>query len=191
LRYGTDPQSQIWDYSGYNQGTQALLNTGTTAQPLFHSYNVEHVNDIIGVWNQVGESRTISSSFNLAGVYSDLYSYSDFLGIILDTLDVYRPIPVSNQDDTAVPNPLSVTVAPNPFGNNLSITAKSYTKVRLGIYNIKGQLIQTAVVVPANGKIQWNWNNKDTNNRQLPSGIYLLRLDNGLRKTVIKTLKLN
>jgi len=186
LRYANDQQTQIWDYNGYNQGTQALLNTGVTALPIFNSFNENTVSDIIGIWNQVGESRTISSSFNLAGVYSDLYSYSDFLGIILDTLNVYNSLPVANQDDTAVPVALNVTVAPNPFSQNLSVVAKSNTPVKLSIYNIKGQLVKSAGLIPVDGKIEWHWSD-----RELASGIYLLKLDNGKQHAVIKTLKLN
>ncbi len=191
IRYGDISNPQIWDYYGYNEGTPALWTTGDTSQPLFYSYNTNFVNDMIGIWNRIGESRTVSSSFNLGGVYSDTYPYSQFLSIILDTLDVFRPNPVPNQDENITPVALSVTVAPNPFSRNLSVTAKSNTPIDISIYNIKGQLINTAKLIPDHGKVQWQFNGKDRNNHSTAAGIYLLKLDNGHNKTIIKTLKMN
>ena len=190
LQYSNPAYTQIWDYYGFNDGTQALATTGTTAQPMFYSYNQSFVNDVIGIWNRTGESRTISSSFNLGGVYSNQYSYSDFLGIILDTLGVYSVNPVTNQDETNVPLAMQVTVAPNPFSRSLAVSTQSKTPVNLSIYNIKGQLIESTKLVPVNGKVQWQYS-KDTGSRKLAAGIYLLRLDNGKQHKTIKVLKLN
>lgn len=191
IRYGDINTPQIWDYNGYNEGVPALWTSGGTSQPLFYSYNQYFVSDMISIWNRIGESRTISSSFNLAGVYSDTYPYTQFLSIILDTLGVYRQAPVSNNDDNAVPPALNVTAAPNPFSQYLSITAKSETPVNLSIYNIKGQLIKSTRLFPNKGKVLWQFDSKDKNNNSLAAGIYLIKLDNGLRKKMIKTLKIN
>ncbi len=191
LRYTCGDITQIWDYDGYNEGTPALEVYGTTSQPLFHSYNQVHVNDVIGIWNRIGESRTISSSFELAGVYSDLYTYPEFLSIILDTLGVLQTTPVSNNDENITPAVLEVFASPNPFNNSVNISAKSSKPVRLSVYNIKGQMITTTRLFPQNGKIQWVWDGKNSNNNHLAAGIYLFRLENGSKTRVIKTLKLN
>jgi len=191
LRYTNDDITQIWDYNGYNEGTPALATEGLTAMPLFHSYNQIHVNDIIGIWNRIGDSRTISSSFNLSGVYSDIYSYPQFLSIILDTLDVYHTTVVPNNDETNVTPLFDMTASPNPFTHNLSVTAKSKSPARLSIYNIKGQLIKSEKLTPENGVITWHWNGKNSSDRKMAAGIYLIKMDNGYSRKVIKTLKLD
>jgi hypothetical protein len=187
IRYDNNGTDQFWGYDGYNNGTQALATFGTTSQPLFWSYNQYHVNDIIGIWNRVGDTRTISSSFNLSGVYSDYYLYSQFLGIILDTLDVWHNTPVPVSDDNLTPSLLEVAAGPNPFREGFSASAKSETPVTFSIYNIKGQLIRSDLVRSQNGKVDWRWNP----GKNLASGIYLLKLDNGSQSRTLKTLKLN
>ena len=191
LRYTNGETTQIWDYDGYNEGTPALETYGQVAQSLFYSYNQEHVNDVIGIWNRIGESRTISSSFNLSGVYSDIYSYPQFLGIILDTLDVYQLTSVPVSDDSNVKPVLDLAAYPNPFTGSITVAAKSDKPAKLNIYNIKGQLVKTDTLFPENGKISWQWDGKSSGGRKLAAGIYLLKLDNGHGRKVIKALKLD
>jgi hypothetical protein len=191
LRY-TNPQfTQIWDYTGYNGGTAALVTTGATAQPLFYTQNESHANDIIGVWNRIGNSRTISSSFNLACVQSDLYDFSELMGVILDTLGVYNNSPTPNQDNTLVPVVFNATAGPNPFRQSLTVSAKSDKPVNLSMFNIKGQLIKSTHLLPQGGKVQWQYSGSEQSSRKMPAGIYLIKLDNGHQQKVIKVLKLN
>ncbi|MFO7659782.1 MAG: T9SS type A sorting domain-containing protein, partial [Candidatus Cloacimonadaceae bacterium] len=191
LRYTDGSIDQIWDYDGYNEGTQALETFGPTAQNLFHSYNQAHVNDVIGIWNSIGESRTVSSSFQLGGVYSDTYSYPQFLAIILDTLDVYHSPVVPVSDDTIVTPNLHLASYPNPFADGMTLAAKTDAPAKLNIYNVKGQLIKSEKLIPVSGVINWHWDGKNTSGKDLAAGIYLLRLDNGLGSKTIKTLKLD
>ncbi|MBM4399759.1 MAG: T9SS type A sorting domain-containing protein, partial [Candidatus Cloacimonetes bacterium] len=190
LRYTHNNVNQIWDYNGYNEGTPALATVGVTAQPLFYSYNQYHVNDIIGIWNRIGDSRTISSSFELACVYSDTLSYPQFLRTILDTLGVINNNPVASQDYTNPPAIWNVSASPNPFGRHLNISVKSDKPVTISIYNIKGQLIYSVKELPKNGSIQYLWNGMDESNKYAASGIYLVKVDNGSRSKLIKTLKI-
>jgi hypothetical protein len=190
LRYTHDGIDQFWGYDGYNGGTQALINVGETAQPLFSSYNQFHVNDIIGVWNGIDGSRTISSSFNLSGINSDNYLFSDFLAIILDTLDVYHTLVVSNDDDHQIPLVLRITAYPNPFSGNLTIAAKGEKPLLISIYNIKGQQVKTFRITPEGGTAIWNWDGRDTDNKKLAAGIYLVKATDGTHSRLVKTLKL-
>lgn len=191
LRYTDGDITQIWDYDGFNEGVPALETYGTTSQPLFYSYNQVHVNDVIGIWNRIGESRTIGSSFELSGVYSNLHTYPEFLSIILDTLGVLQTTPVSNNELNNTPLALEAIASPNPFNGFVNISVRSDNPVILSIYNIKGQLIKSTKLSPKNGTIQWQWDNKKSNNNKLAAGIYLIKLDNGSKIRVIKTLKLN
>ena len=191
LRYERNGIEQIWNYNGYNGGTQALLAYGDTAQPIFWSENTEHVNDVIGVWNRIGSSRTLSSSFEITGVCSDLYPYTQFLAMVLDTLDVYHTAPVHVSDNFNPPLSLLLNISPNPFSHYVKAEVKSDSPVTFSIYNLKGQLVQTAKMLPSSGKVQWQWNGKNNKGTEASSGLYFIRADNGRHNSTAKLLKLN
>jgi hypothetical protein len=191
ISYTNPFMTYIWDYEGYNGGTQALATYGGTSQPLFYSYNQNYVNDIIGIWNRIGNSRTISSSFELSGVTSDVYSYWFFLSTILDTLGVLNSAPTSTNDNTVTALPITVTLSPNPFTSMVKVHVKSDLPVTISVYNIKGQLIKTTTEIPQGGNVQWLWDAKDNKNGHVANGIYLLKADNGRETKLIKTLKLH
>ncbi len=190
IRYGAFPDYQLWDYAGYNGGTQALTTSGATSQPLFWSFNQDYVSDVIAVWNQVGNSRTIGSSFNLGGVTPLAYTYPQFLSIILDTLDVWTQPPVSLQDDTISPVPLQVSAYPNPFSELLEISVKHDTPVKLEIYNCKGQLVKSLSLQTKNGTATANWDGRDNSGHTAAAGVYLLKITDGTHIGMRKTLKL-
>ncbi len=191
LCYNEQGTDYIWDYDvNPNMYSLPLTAVGNNAVAMYNTYNTIYPNHHIGIWNRVGESRTISSSFNLGGVISDTYEYKDFLAIILDTLDVYHTAPVSVDDDVSIPMAMSISLAPNPFSGSLAVTAKSETPVSLSIYNIKGQQVQSVRLTPKNGTVSWNWNGRDTNNMQTAAGIYLVRISDRTRSNTAKTLKL-
>ncbi len=92
----------------------------------------------------------------------------------------------SGQSDDTIPN---VNFAaelignfPNPFNPDTAIKfdLKQNSKVRLEIYNIKGQLVKTLLEenLPASSYTA-NWNGKDTNNNSVSSGIYFYKLSAG------------
>ena len=68
---------------------------------------------------------------------------------------------------------------PNPFNPSTTIqySLPEATKMRLDIYNIKGQLIKTLVngEMPA-GMHSVVWNGRDMNNRAVASGVYFYRI---------------
>lgn len=190
LQYISNDKNLIWDYNGYNEGTPALAVNSVTANALFHSLNQNHVNDIIGVYNRIGESRTISSSFNLAGAYSDVYENTLILRIILDTLGVYQYEPVSITDETTTTPALIFSAAPNPFSEHLTIELKSDSPVRIEVFNIKGQRILSERIFPKNGSIIRRINARDKDGKELPTGVYLLKVANAESTAVRKLLKL-
>jgi hypothetical protein len=191
IRYGNIGMEMIlWDYDGYNGGTQALATSGATAQPLFWSYNQDYVSDIIAVWNQLGSSRTIGSSYNLAGAYSDVYPNTLMLSIILDTLDVWHQAPVANADTYIVPAILEASAAPNPFSELLQIAIKADKPVRISIYNTKGQTVRETVATVKNGIANWIWDGRNSKGNPVSEGIYLVRVSVGTGSRVLKTLRL-
>ena len=70
---------------------------------------------------------------------------------------------------------------PNPFSSSTTISfnlaTKSHKKARIGIYNIKGQLVKTLTPM-TNDQCPMTiiWNGKDENGKLLSNGIYFYRL---------------
>ncbi|MGB4309611.1 MAG: FlgD immunoglobulin-like domain containing protein, partial [Candidatus Cloacimonadaceae bacterium] len=59
--------------------------------------------------------------------------------------------------------------------------------VKLDVYNIKGQLVNTLVNEPkARGKHQVVWNGKDHSGKGVASGIYFVHLSSNSRSSVHK-----
>ena len=68
---------------------------------------------------------------------------------------------------------------PNPFNPTTTITYSlpEATKMRLDIYNLKGQLVKTLVNDEVSaGLHSVVWNSKDMNNADVASGVYFYRI---------------
>jgi hypothetical protein len=102
LCYNEHGIDYIWDYDvNPSMYSLPLAAVGDNAVSMFNTYNTTYPNLHIGIWNRLGDSRTIASSFNLGAVYSDTYDYKDFLAVILDTLNVYHTAPVAIEEDVS------------------------------------------------------------------------------------------
>ena len=94
--------------------------------------------------------------------------------------------------ESAVPSPvfgLSQNY-PNPFNPETIIKyeiTNENANTELKIYNIKGQLVRKLVDGKKEvGKHSVVWNGRDSNNREVSSGVYLYRLKNGKNTSVKK-----
>jgi hypothetical protein len=71
---------------------------------------------------------------------------------------------------------------PNPFNpeTRISFSLKERTQVNIDVYNVKGQKVKTLVndMYPS-GQSEITWNGTDDNYNQVPSGIYLYRMNTG------------
>ncbi|HAN41183.1 MAG TPA: hypothetical protein DCQ12_04640, partial [Candidatus Cloacimonas sp.] len=68
---------------------------------------------------------------------------------------------------------------PNPFNpeTTISYSVKEPGRVRLEIYNIKGQLVRTLVDEEhLTGNYKLSFDGKDNRGRSVASGVYLLRM---------------
>lgn len=86
----------------------------------------------------------------------------------------------NSNDETVVPIAISLAQNyPNPFNPNTNIAfyLPKSAKVRLSVYNLKGQLVKDLVDkdLPAGQNI-FNWNGTDNNGSLVASGIYSYRL---------------
>jgi hypothetical protein len=99
-------------------------------------------------------------------------------------------VPIS---DNTVPVSQSINLSayPNPFNNdmNICVNSKNNPEITLSLYNIKGQLVaQKSVNTYKSDKINLS-SLIDTKN--IASGIYFLRANDGVTKSSKKILKLN
>ncbi len=120
--------------------------------------------------------------------------------IIITTNDSANPVvSISLYLQTALDNPDNSLVTlvtklegnyPNPFNPDTIIRfgLKDASKVRINVFNIKGQLVKTLINEdrPA-GNHSVVWNGRDNNNKSVSSGVYLYRMETA---TYNKTMKM-
>ncbi len=88
---------------------------------------------------------------------------------------------------TAAPDPtpaVSLVVAPNPFNpaTTISYDAPTAGLVFLRVFDLRGRLVRTLVDGPVTvGRHEVLWNGRDDDGRELPSAVYLTRLQSGGR----------
>jgi len=70
---------------------------------------------------------------------------------------------------------------PNPFNPTTTIEVDrgplGLTNVRLLIYDIRGRLVSELPVPPGEGRTRIVWNGRDLSGMEIPSGVYLYRLE--------------
>ena len=109
--------------------------------------------------------------------------YAEGEGAPSDTLELQILPPTSSAEDQVSPtiNALYPN-SPNPFNpsTTISFDLAENTNASLKIYNLKGQLVSTLFRGFLNsGHHRLVWDGKDSNNRQVASGVYLYRLETG------------
>jgi len=120
-------------------------------------------------------------------VYTNQVYYYWLESIALDgTNEFYGPLTVTIGDPTQEPLPPVVPMVtklynafPNPFNPNTNIrySLKEAGKVKIEIYNMKGQKIKSYNQEHSSpGYYQISWDGRDENGRNVASGIYLYRL---------------
>jgi len=111
------------------------------------------------------------------------------LEMIITSNDINNPSITIPIHITTVPNsdpaivPVVTTLEgnyPNPFNpeTTINFSLKESGKVRINIYNLKGQLVKQLIDTELpSGKHQIVWNGKDNQGRNVGSGIYLYRME--------------
>ena len=132
----------------------------------------------------------ISYSYTDFEAYTNMVYYYWLESVSLDGVSsYYGPSIVTIGDPNQEPRPPEVSMVtkllnayPNPFNPNTNIrySLKDAGKVRIDIYNMKGQVIQTLTAehnIP--GFYQLAWNGCDANGKPVASGIYMYRMTSG------------
>jgi YD repeat-containing protein len=97
-------------------------------------------------------------------------------------------LPTANEDEIMPNLKLSLRAYPNPFRTELNcvINSKSNAPVEAAIYNLKGQLVRS--LGKQNGK-SLVWDGKDTDNRTVSNGLYIIRINQDDKSACRKILR--
>jgi len=145
------------------------------------------------LYEDQGKSGSISQEYHQNGLH--IRSLKDAQNTISDLLN--RLLEVSDQNtayEVITPTNIKLSNYPNPFNpsTTISYALPRSGKVKLAIYNLKGQRIKDLVdEFQLMGKYKTVWNGKDRHNNSVASGIYFIRLDAGKNTKVSKILMLN
>ncbi len=104
-------------------------------------------------------------------------------------INVYASTSVED-DQIPAPN-TQISCRPNPFSasTEISFQLKEAALAELAVYNLKGQKVMTlAGGTLSAGAQTYIWNGKDAADRDLPAGIYLLRLSIPGQNPVVKRI---
>jgi len=92
-------------------------------------------------------------------------------------------IPITNIKDNSIPSPDKFQLYqnyPNPFnpGTTIKYSITKRTRVKIGVYNILGELVKILVdETEEAGIYSTNWNGRNKLSGTVPSGVYFIRLD--------------
>ncbi|MDD2544147.1 MAG: FG-GAP-like repeat-containing protein [Candidatus Cloacimonetes bacterium] len=145
----------------------------------------------------------VTGDFNADGfcdvaVGAPWFSYNDHIDtgrvyVLAGNPDLHETT-VANDDDTLpVPNAdkWRIEVYPNPFNPSTTITFSipETGRVRVSVYNIKGRKVKDLINTEmARGNHKLIWDGKDTNSRNVGSGIYLFKLESGGNTSIRKAM---
>ena len=126
--------------------------------------------------NSVYVNRIENNSKNIPGVFTDLIDLSYF---------------VPNSSEDVAPMLAQISNYPNPFNpeTTISYALPQTGKVKIDVYNIKGQKVKTLVNEhKAAGQHSVVWKGTDDNNKQVASGVYLYKMKSGKFSTTNKMI---
>jgi hypothetical protein len=125
--------------------------------------------------------------YYLTAIYNNPLTTSGPSGSIFVTLENGT---VGNDENVAnISNSLSI--APNPFSavSNVNFTLKGTEQVKIEVFNVKGQLINTLVDQNlTSGSHSIEWNGTDSRSNSVPNGIYFYRVSASNFQRSIKTV---
>jgi hypothetical protein len=179
--------------TSYMQGMQINLNqSGTAAAKITpHTqagtlfYESTDITNIRGVHNLLPQSQTIFLTFNLHNI-DNLQTRRELMNRSLTWLGCVNE---TDKTEDIIP-PAFVLIYPNPAKSQVTIEYKTSvtlprTTPKYSVYNIKGQRVM-------NGNLQNDGKGYkkqiDFNQKQTPSGIYFIKIQDGTQEKVNKIL---
>ena len=176
-----------------------LTGSGATA-PLFLVH--QEGPDQITLASAIGEGQAASGEGSLAvltfrpkvGEFEDA-RFEIFEGVLFDSDHLTNPIHMNEALEVRlVPAEFALSQNyPNPFNpeTTISYDLAEGSEVRLEVYNVMGQLVNTLVSeAQAAGRYRMRWSGQDAFGRQVASGVYFYRLQTEGFKAVRKLMLL-
>ncbi len=120
-----------------------------------------------------------------------LYYLDDSRTIIAHLVETFGEDLVDNAEVHTYNQPLRLNNYPNPFNpvTNIRFFVNENSKVKLEIYNIRGQNVNTLLDDDLNrGQHTVIWNGSDKSGNQCSSGIYFIKLQSGNAVKTVKTV---
>jgi hypothetical protein len=173
-------------------------------------YQVYASNDWNGSW-VLCSTATGTASFDLADAGMSEAQYlrivddgnttgGQYAGFDLDAIHVWNPTGIARDhviETTA--SILNLSALPNPFWKRISIRyqipkesgSNEMTVVNINIYDAAGSLVRNLTNdVKEPGRYTVTWNGHDNMGRELPAGIYFLKLNAGVHEYLMKIILL-
>ncbi|MBI9030653.1 T9SS type A sorting domain-containing protein [bacterium] len=123
--------------------------------------------------NQEIDANNLTSFINQEA--SSALTFSSELFINFTPNDNYEVLPITR-----------LTSYPNPFQKQVTIEFRSNNNNGLvNIYNLKGQLVKTITQTKQKSVL---WDGRDSNNKNMPNGIYLIKYKNASETAIGKVL---
>ncbi|MCK4359821.1 MAG: T9SS type A sorting domain-containing protein, partial [Candidatus Cloacimonetes bacterium] len=126
---------------------------------------------------------------------------NNYLLYLEDTsANIYEYSTISIDEELQQVNDIQFTNYPNPFSTSTTISFNIHRRdtknAEIKIYNVKGQLVKClecgeslSTIAPTYRDYSINWNGKDENGKQVPSGIYFCKLKVG-KETIVRKMVL-
>jgi DNA-binding beta-propeller fold protein YncE len=136
-----------------------------------------------------GQNQPVGITFNYD---INFLAVANFGGNTVDLIYMY----LTDSDDSEIQDSgdLNLKIIPNPFNPSTVIsfeTLESVVDSKIGIYNLKGQVVRNLPIVQSISKEEGYysacWNGKDDDGKQVVSGIYYCNLNTG-KNSIAKKL---
>ena len=168
--------NKLFTVDNYNYGSRAILSVFDLTNPI--------------------TPHRIASSLTDGTVYSNKLTILNKY-IYLCNREAFSIFEFS-ETDIALENrkqelPFRAFAYPNPFGSkiNISLSCKKNIPLQVCIFDIAGRKLKTFFDrKPASNMLLLRWNGNDEQGKQLPGGIYYLRIIQGKKTSVQKIVKL-
>ncbi|HPT71485.1 MAG TPA: T9SS type A sorting domain-containing protein [Candidatus Cloacimonadota bacterium] len=180
-----------------------VIDVSNPSMPVYHSTILPHSSSSIGkvykkdnyliiaddAWNEIGVydvtvpatptlNNTYAWNLSTSGMYlNNNLLYTSNFAYGMNVLDISSLVAV---DDQVVPfQKMTLSNYPNPFNpsTTISFSLPSSGIVKLDIYNIRGQLVESVVNDQfTQGTHTVTWNGIDFNNKSVASGVYFAKM---------------
>lgn len=161
------------------------LSSGGTVLPAVYNYSLDAIETKIFTLSYTTANQQVNITDMITITSNDSYNPAYAINVTLSTGTASgdnNQIPLVTKLDGNYPNPFNPDTA-------IRFSLKENSNVRINVYNIKGQLVKTLVNGSMNaGNHRVVWNGKDSNGKNVGSGIYLYRMESSQYNKTMKMM---